>query len=289
MRNYPTLDEKREEDLAAVVREVTGEAHRFHADGPLMATWVLGEMWALGPTKEHTTASAAFLAAMAMATDALRGARRSLYACDFGGVWVQIRRSQEMVTLAIALSMDPAVADGWLAGKKVTQSALRKGIEKTHPKVSTDFRSTFAFLSDEAHGRAQALSAYEDEAERFSWPVEASDVNRRHVWSAHLTFCAYTLTLLGVLKWMGRGSWDFLGSEIREAVEAYYEALSEYMTRMKDAGPWRMLAQGEVRDWLMEAYGASWEERALRELDSPDARSDARSDSQSDSHADRRQ
>ena len=290
MRRYPTLDEKREEELAALVREVAGDACRFHADGPQIATYVIGSIWARGRVKEHPAAVASALAAMAIATDALRAARSSLYLCDFGGLWVQIRRSQEMVTLAVALSMEPAIADQWLAGKEVKQAPLRKLIEKTHPKLATDLWTSYGHLSDEAHGRAHvALSAYEDRGERFSWPVEAVDVNRGHVWSAHVSYCAYTLALLGVLRWVGRGNWSFLDPEFRPAVEIYYESLSKYMEEAQVGGDWRVLAPTEVRDWLMDAYGASVEERALRGFDSPNARPDAGSDGQSDGHARRQQ
>ncbi len=263
MRKYPTSDAKREEELGALVREVAGEACRFHADGPQVATWVLGEIWGLGPVEDDSTASASFLVLMAMATDGLRGARAALYACDFGGLWVQIRRCQELVTLAVALAMNPVIADEWLSGKEVSQIALRKAIEKTHPIVSEKLRLTYGHLSDEAHGRVQAVSAYADERERFSWPVEAADINRHHVWSSHLTYCAITLELLGVLHWMGHGSWSFLRPETREVTEAYYEALATYMTTLKDSGEWWMFPPNESRAWLLESYGMSWEDREL--------------------------
>jgi len=261
VRQYPTLDREREQELAALVRDVAGPARHFHDDGPQIATAVLAEMWSR-PAEESHAPAAAFLSAMAMATDGLRAARASLYRCDFGGLWVELRRSQELYTLAIALAMDPAVADRWLSGEEVSQQALRKGLKRSHLAVVEMLESTYHHLSNEAHGRAQALSAYEDSTGRFSWPVEASDIDKRHVWAAHLTYCAYTLAHLGALQWMGRG-WGFLGPDLRKATESYYDALERYVQRLKNDGDWLMLAPSEIRSWLLEAYGISWEQRAL--------------------------
>jgi hypothetical protein len=107
------------------------------------------------------------------------------------------------------------------------------------------------------------LSAYADQNERFSWPVEAADVNRQHVWSAHMTYCAFTLAHLGILHWMGRGSWGFLSREIREVTEAYYDALATYVTGLQDSGGWWMVSPAESRGWLLGSYGMSWENREL--------------------------
>jgi hypothetical protein len=70
VRLYPTLDREREQELAALVREVAGSARHFHDDGPQIATAVLAEMWTRRAEEPHVPA-AAFLAAMAMATDGL--------------------------------------------------------------------------------------------------------------------------------------------------------------------------------------------------------------------------
>lgn len=86
MRQYPTLDREREQELAALVRDVAGSAWHFHDDGPQIATAVLAEMWTRPAEEPHAPAAAAFLAAMAMATDGLRAARGCLYRCDFGGL-----------------------------------------------------------------------------------------------------------------------------------------------------------------------------------------------------------
>lgn len=262
MRLYPTLDEEREQELAALVRDVAGPACSFHDDGPQIVTAVLAEMWTHRADEMHAPAAAAFLAAMAMATDGLRAANRCLYRCDFGGLWVELRRSQELYTLAIALAMEPALADGWLSGKEVSQQTLRKSLKGSHLAVVEKLETTYRHLSNEAHGRAQALSAYEDSTGHFSWPVEAADVDKRHVWAAHLTYCAYTLAHMGALHWMGRG-WGFLRPDLRKATESYYNALGRYMQRFKNDGNWWMLAPSEIRGWLLEAYGTSWEERAL--------------------------
>jgi hypothetical protein len=67
---------------------------------------------------------------------------------------------------------------------------------------------------------------------------------------------------LGVLHWMGRG-WDFLQPEIREATEAFYDKLTEYVAQVKDSGEWWMFPSAESRDWLLDAFGRSWEDREI--------------------------
>jgi hypothetical protein len=273
MRMYPAGDERREAELAALVREVAGEAHHFLVDGPQIATWILGDLWKRGTTIEDEPAVAAFLVVMGMATDAVRSARCSLSLCDFGGVSVQIRRGQELITLAIALSMDRAVAQDWLAGKKVDEGVLR-AVKKTHPEVGAGLGRTLGHLSNEAHGRVQALCAYSDQSENFSWPIEARDIDRRHVWSAHLTCCAFMYAHMGILYWMERATWKRLRKDIRGVAEAYYSELGEYVIRYRDSGDWWLLRPADVRGWLLGAHQSSWEDRALRMADEKPTRDD---------------
>ena len=162
MRRAPDADAIREAALSVSVREAIGTQFRFLEDGPDLASVVLAELWSRPAPDESRRAVKAFCAVMAMATDAIRGARATLLVGDFGGVFLQLRRADELQTLAVSIGRDPAEAERWLAGSQVSQRELRGRIEKEDPQLAAAMRTTFEMLSNEAHGRAQALAAYEN-------------------------------------------------------------------------------------------------------------------------------
>jgi hypothetical protein len=68
------------------------------------------------------------------AHDALRAALRNLVACDFIGVYSELRRSFEMQMLALAAYHDEAICREWLGGREVSPVALRKIVAAHEPE-----------------------------------------------------------------------------------------------------------------------------------------------------------
>lgn len=269
VRRYPDLDPKREADLEALLRELTGPTFHFITDGPQIARWLLAELWAERPP--DPSAIAAFLSVMAMATDALRGAASSLARGDFGGLFVEARRAHEMHTLAIACATEPQIAKQWLAGTEVRQIRLRKAIAKSNPEVAESLRESYVFLSNEAHGRSQALSSFADQMERFAWPPHAQDINRSHLMVAHAHLCALVMVHFGLVRWVSRG-WVGVSAPLLETVGAFYQAIVAFVHAVHDEGDWWWVPPDHIESWLLSGHGISWEAQRTRDASLPSSR-----------------
>jgi hypothetical protein len=179
MRLLPDPDPKRESLLCTGVLAAVGTPLRYREDGPDIASLALGVLWHWPRAQEQQRSAKALCLVMAMATDGLRSARASLRISDFGGVFVQLRRAAEMQTLAVSFGLDPGEADRWLAGGELSQARLRRRIEQDNAPLAELFRSSYAMFSDEVHGRAQALAAYENDAGVVDWPPHADTLDAR--------------------------------------------------------------------------------------------------------------
>jgi hypothetical protein len=248
MRTESDRDSNREPALAARVRDVIGSPLGFLLDGPDLSTLVLSELWKR-PVAPGARALKPYCAVMAMATDALRGARALLLVHDLGGVFLQLRRADEMHTLAVSFGLDPGEAERWLGGGQVKQVDLRRRIEKEDPRLAGAMRTVHAMLSDEAHGRTQALAVYENVDGEFDWPPHADKVDPVRIRSAFMAAMALLLSHFGVLRWLLR-DWGNLSPTVGPEVAGYYAALVEFVLDREAHGNWTAIAPGHAAAWL---------------------------------------
>jgi hypothetical protein len=186
---------------------------------------------------------------MAMATDALRSARASLLVGDFGGVFVQLRRAAEMHALAVCFGFDRSEAERWLAGDPVNQARLRRRIEDDNSPLAALYRTTYAMLSNEAHGRAQALGSYENVAGLFEWPSAAETLDPARVRASFITILGVVLGHFSILRWIVRG-WDSLPDDLNTPVIGYFEELTEFVVAKQAHGDWQAIAPSRAAEWL---------------------------------------
>ena len=198
---------------------------------------------------------------MASATDGIHSAALSLARGDFGGYFVEVRRVEEMHLLAVALGFDPTLAQRWLGGEELKPGALRKGIAEHNSAIAENFRTSYDFLSTEAHGRSRSLGSFANSGGRFSWPPHAEDVDLSHMASAHAHLCSIVLLHFGLIRRMAQG-WDEFDAALgAKAAESFYAAIQAYGLEVAERREWWLLDQSEIRPWLRKDLGVSWERR----------------------------
>jgi hypothetical protein len=250
----PEPDRVRSVALEAAVRSAIGTPLQFLDDGPDLASFVLSELWTFraegadGGGAEGSNPKA-FCSVMAMATDSFRTARAGLLIHELGGVFTLLRRAQEMQTLAVSFGLIDGAARRWLDGSAVRQHDLRRQIEAANPGLAALLRTSYAMLSDEAHGRAQNLAIYEDVNGQFRWPPDPDAVDPRRIRSIFTTILALLLAHFGVLRWMLR-DWHKLSPTLAQLVMTYYDAISAFVVGHQKHGDWRAIAPGHAAEWL---------------------------------------
>ena len=249
MHSPPARDIEREPDLEQAVRDAIGGAVRFLEDGPDLSSAVLGELWRFKAEGGDGNNPKAFCAVMAMAIDAIRGARRALLFHDLGGVFTLIRRADEMHTLATAFGLIEGEAGRWLEGGQVRQGDLRRRIEGANPQLATLQRTTFDMLSNEAHGRAQNLAVYENAAGAFDWPPQGASVDPARIRAACALILGALLAHFGTLVWFIR-EWRRLSPALAPRVAGYYDALSSFVVEHQAHGDWDAIAPGYAAEFL---------------------------------------
>lgn len=249
MLNPPPLDVAREAGLERAVREAVAGPIVFLEDGPDLSNAVLGELWTFQSDAGDGSNPKALCTVMALAIDAIRGARRALLVHDLGAVFTLLRRADEMQTLAAAFGLIDGEARRWLEGGPVRQRDLRRGIERANPKLAELARTTFEMLSDEAHGRAQNLAVYENADGEFSWPPVGGSVDPRRIRAACALVLGVLLAHFGVLKWFLR-DWNQLSPELASRAAAYYDALQGFVVAHQEHGNWHAIAPGHAAEWL---------------------------------------
>jgi hypothetical protein len=249
MRLVPDPDPDRERAMGAAARAAVGAPLRYLDDGPDIASLVIAALWHWPRPPEGDRAAKAFCVVMAMATDALRSARASLLIGDFGGVFVQLRRAAEMQTLAVSFGLDGTEAERWLAGGPVSQVRLRRRIEQDNAPLAELFRTSYSMFSDEAHGRSQALGAYENAGGVFDWPPHAEALDPARARASYITILAVLMGQFAVLNWMVRG-WESLPASLAKLVAAYYDGLTGFVVDHQAHGDWQTIAPGQAAEWL---------------------------------------
>lgn len=242
-------DLERVKALEAGVRDAIGAPFDLLKDGPDIATIVLTRLWTFKSEGGDGSNPKAFCAVMALATDAVRGARAALLMHDFGSVFTLLRRAEEMQTLAISFGYVPGAAAAWLAGGPVVQRDLRQAIEGMNPAVAEGLRLEYQLLSDETHGRAQHLAVYEDINGQFRWPPVAEGIDPQRVRAIFMTALVVLQAEFGILHWMIR-DWAKLGESSAGIVAGYYETLVAFVLDRTSHGDWQAIAPGFAAEWL---------------------------------------
>ena len=159
--------------------------------------------------------------------------------------------------MAVALGFDPTLAQRWLGGEELKPGALRKGIAEHDLAIAENFRTSYDFLSTEAHGRSRSLGSFANSGGRFSWPPHAEDVDLSHMASAHAHLCSIVLLHFGLIRRMAQG-WERFHAALGATAESFYAAIQAYVLEVAERREWWLLDQSEIRPWLLKDLGVSW-------------------------------